>query len=246
MIDGDHLENVKIVFEDKKNFGVTKVSNDVWPKDKDSLFPLQAGLGYSLAQTLFYSKYQLVVEGLTDYIILKSMNGLLSQQKMTALDNHIVISPAGGTKNMMPLASMLVANDIQIAVLLDGDEQGLQKEKSLKEKLLVNGIITDAFTNKNKSEIEDFFEDSIYIEAVKSAYPKYKVEFNSDEEKIIPIVNRIEALFKRQGYDNLEKWKVCNVIIDWIAKQSSEKKISDNTCKKFGELFKQVNTILEK
>ena len=81
MIDGDHLENVKIVFEDKKNFGVTKVSNDVWPKDKDSLFPLQAGLGYSLAQTLFYSKYQLVVEGLTDYIILKSMNGLLSQQK---------------------------------------------------------------------------------------------------------------------------------------------------------------------
>ena len=97
----------------------------------------------------------------------------------------------------MPLASMLVANDIQIAVLLDGDEQGLQKEKSLKEKLLVNGIITDAFTNKNKSEIGDFFEDSIYIEAVKSAYPKYKVEFNSDEEKIIPIVNRIEALFKR-------------------------------------------------
>ena len=74
MIDGDHLENVKIVYEDESNYGATKVSNDVWPKDKDSLFPLQAGLGYSLAQTLFYSKLQFVVEGLTDYKLLKAMN----------------------------------------------------------------------------------------------------------------------------------------------------------------------------
>ena len=56
MIDGDHLENVKIVFEDKKNYGVTKVSDDVWSNDKDSLFPLQAGLGYSSDQTLFLFK----------------------------------------------------------------------------------------------------------------------------------------------------------------------------------------------
>ena len=118
----------------------------------------------------------------------------------------------------------------KIMVLLDGDQPGLQKEKTLKEKLLVNSLIVDNFTGKEKSEIEDFFEDSLYIEAVKIAYPKYKIEFDSDEEKIIPIVNRVEALFKRQGYDKLEKWKVSNVIIGWIAQQSSEKKISDNTC----------------
>ncbi len=246
MIDGDHLENVKIVYEDESNFGVIKVSDDVWSKDRDSLFPLQAGLGYSLAQTLFYSKFQLVVEGLTDYLFLKAINELLSRQKMSTIHEDIVISPAGGTSHLMPLASMLVGNDIKITVLLDGDQPGLQKEKTLKEKLLVNSLIVDNFTGKEKSEIEDFFEDSLYIEAVKSAYPKYKIEFNSDEEKIIPIVNRVEALFKRQGYDNLEKWKVGNVIIDWIAKQSSEKKISDNTCKKFEELFKQINTVLEK
>ena len=121
MIDGDHLENVKIVYEDEANYGATKVSNDVWPKDKDSLFPLQAGLGYSLAQTLFYSKTQLVVEGLTDYNLLKAMNELLSQQKMTVLNPKIIITPAGGTKKLMPLASMLVGNEIKIIVLLDGE-----------------------------------------------------------------------------------------------------------------------------
>jgi len=246
MIDGDHLENIKIVFEDEKNYGVTKVSDDVWPKDKDSLFPLQAGLGYSLAQTLFYSKHQLVVEGLTDYVLLKSMNELLAQQKMQTLHEDIVISPAGGTKHIMPLASMLICNDVQIAVLLDGDQQGLQKEKSLKEKLLVKGMITDTFTGKTNSEIEDFFENSLYIDAVKIAYPDYVIEFTSDEEKIIPIVNKIEAMFERKKYDKLEKWRISSVIIDWISKQSSSKKISKNTCEKFETLFKHVNQILEK
>ena len=42
MIDGDHLERVRIVHNDKED-GTAKVSEDVWPKDKDSLFPLQAG-----------------------------------------------------------------------------------------------------------------------------------------------------------------------------------------------------------
>ena len=246
MIDGDRLENVKIVFEDAENFGVTKVSDDVWPNDKDSLFPLQAGLGYSLAQTLFYSKYQLVVEGLTDYTLLKSMNEILSQNKMSTLDSNIVISPAGGTKNIMPLASMLVANNIQIAVLLDGDQQGSQKGKSLKEKLLVNSIIVDSFTDKVGSEIEDFFEDSLYIEAVKTAYPKHKIIFNANDAKIVPIVDRIESVFTRAGYGKLKKWKVNNVLIDWIVKQSSEKKISDATCKKFEKLFQHINEILIK
>ena len=246
MIDGDHLENVKIVFEDKNNFGVTKVSDDVWPKDKDSLFPLQAGLGYSLAQTLFYSKYQLVVEGITDYFILKAMNELLFQQKRTTLHNDVVISPAGGTKNMMPLASMLVGNDVQIVVLLDGDESGLKKGKSLKKKLLINSLSTDDFTEKEKSEIEDFFDNSLYIEAVKIAYHDYTIEFNTDEEKIVPIVDRVESVFNRKNYDKLEKWKVGKVLVNWISKQSSEKKISDATLEKFEKLFQQANEILGK
>jgi|APSaa5957512535_1039671.scaffolds.fasta_scaffold32885_1 predicted ATP-dependent endonuclease of OLD family len=246
MIDGDHLENVKIVFEDKNNFGVTKVSDNIWPKDKDSLFPLQAGLGYSLAQTLFYSKYQLVVEGLTDYILLKSMNRFLSQQNRQTLNKDIVISPAGGTKNIMPLASMLVSNDIHIAVLLDGDEQGIQKQKSLEGKLSINGIMTDEFTGKTGSEIEDFFDDSLYIDAVQVAYPEYKIEFISDEEKIFPIIDRIESMFKRKKYKKLEKWKVSNIILDWITNPSSGNKISDDTCNKFEKLYKHVNKILGK
>ena len=113
------------------------------------------------------------------------------------------------------------------------------------QKLLVNGIITDSFTGKDKSEIEDFFEESLYIEAVKTAYPEHEIEFN-EEEKKGPIIDRIDAMFKRKGYKKLEKWKASNIIIDWIAKQSSEKKISQDTSKKFEKLFAHVNKTLGK
>jgi predicted ATPase len=49
MVDGEHLERARAVYEDTD--GTTRVSEDVWPRDKDSLFPLQAALGYQLAQT---------------------------------------------------------------------------------------------------------------------------------------------------------------------------------------------------
>lgn len=45
MIDAEHLETVRPVYEDPVT-GSTKIGEDVWPKDKDAVFPLQAALGY--------------------------------------------------------------------------------------------------------------------------------------------------------------------------------------------------------
>ena len=43
MVDMDHLERARSVYEEKD--GTTKVSEGIWPRHKDSLFPLQAALG---------------------------------------------------------------------------------------------------------------------------------------------------------------------------------------------------------
>jgi len=118
-------------------------------------FPLQAGLGYSIAQTLFYSKRQIVVEGLTDYYILKAMDYDLSKNDMTTLRKNAVIVPAGGTRNMMPLSSMLIAHDVKIVVLLDGDDAGKIKKKQLTDQLLVNTLLVSDFLDVSEAEIED-------------------------------------------------------------------------------------------
>ena len=244
MIDGDHLENVKIVYEDESNYGVTKVSNDVWPKDKDSLFPLQVGLGYSLAQTMFYSKYQLIVEGLTDYVLLKAMNELLGHKSLTTLNEKIIITPAGGTRNIMPLAGMLIGEDVKIISLLDGDQPGLQKQKDLKEKLLVDSVIIDTFTGKSNSEIEDMFEDNFYLNAAKTVYPKQTFDFNDVEKDIQPVITRIEKLFERKSYGKFEKWKVNQILVNWIQTQQTDHEISDVVCAKFASLMKKINSKL--
>src|SRR5439155_24329953 len=94
MIDVDHLERTRTVTDAAD--GTTKVSEDVWPKDEDALFPLQAALGYQLAQSLFVSKRQVIVEGISDLWILKSLDHAMEATGRTRLRRDIVIVPSAG------------------------------------------------------------------------------------------------------------------------------------------------------
>jgi hypothetical protein len=60
MVESDRLENVRVV-EDQV-VGGTKVSSDLEGSTAESLFPLQAALGYSIAQNLFISKKNVLIE----------------------------------------------------------------------------------------------------------------------------------------------------------------------------------------
>lgn len=243
MINGDHLERVRIVYEDEADDGSTRVSDNVWPKDKDALFPLQAGLGYAVAQTLFYAGKQLVVEGLTDYSLLKAINGLLSAKGRTTLLKDAVIVPAGGIRNLMPLASILMANKTKLAILLDGDQAGQSKAKEVKKELLMDCLSVSDFTEKKDASIEDLFPEDLYLAAVQEAYPSVRLVFNSDESKILCISKRVDSLFKRTGME-FEKWKPVNILVDWILNSNPKHPIPDNTLLKFEAIFKEVNKII--
>ena len=171
------------------------------------------------------------------------MNELLARKNMKTLDRDVVIIPSGGTRNIMPLASMLVGNDLKLAVLLDGDQPGIQKEKQLKEKLLVNCLLVGSFAGKDDAEIEDLFLEEFYMKALKKAYPGKEVQFSEEEKSIAYITKRVEQAFERLKLDGFEKGKVANVLVDWIQKDSGGNKISDNTCKTFEKIFTKVNTL---
>ena len=243
MVDPDHLERVRVVYEDED--GYAKVSEDVWPKDKDSLFPLQAGLGYALAQTLFYSKRQVVVEGLTDYWLLKGVNDLLSRKSMKTLREDAVIVPCGGVSRLMPLASMLRGHEVKVAIVLDGDEPGKQKGKEAQTKLLLKCLFLSEFTKKEEAEIENLFPEKLYLDAVYEAYPKIQtpLEFNQKEKNIQCISKRVKAAFERNGYDAFEKWRPAKVILDWIHEKPDT--VPNETLTKFESIFDEVNRILE-
>lgn len=245
MIDVDHLENARAVFEHTD--GSTLISEDVWPRDKDCLFPLQAALGYQLAQGLFISKRQLIVEGITDLWLLKALDHCMNVSGKTRLNQDIVIVPSAGTSKLLPLASMLMGHNVQIAALLDGDEPGRKEGKKLTDKLFATDtsrclFIGDFVPGNKSAELEDLFPEADFISATEETYPGVKITFNADEKKIVGIVDKITAFFTRTGVGPFEKWKVVAGLRDKIF--AKPQKVDATVLKAAEEIFTRINTIL--
>lgn len=218
MVDVDHLERARAVYQ--ADDGTTKVSEDVWPRDRDSLFPLQAALGYQVAQGLFVSKRQVVVEGLTDLWLLKALDQALAVTNRERLRQDVIITPSAGVTKLLPLASMLIGHKVELAALLDGDEPARREGKKLVEHLLDyedrKCLFIGDFVGVNEAEIEDVFPEAEYLAAVKAAYPDVSLDFSKEEKALPGVVNRIQALFKRKAVGRFDKWKPAAVFRDKI------------------------------
>ena len=110
----------------------TKVSADVLSVDKDTLFPLQAHLGYEITQSLFVGKHCLLVEGPSDIVFLQIMSQALRARGRVHLDSRWTICPTGGLDKISSFASLFSGNNLNIAVLCDygsGDKRTVERLK---------------------------------------------------------------------------------------------------------------------
>ncbi len=246
MIDAEHLETVRPVHEDPVS-GSTQISEDVWPKDKDALFPLQAALGYQLVQSLFISKRQVAVEGITDYWIFKALDHAARSTGRDGLHPSVIITPSGGASRMTPLASMLVGHQVDLVAVLDGDEPGQREGRKLVERLLGDEnrtVFAGDYTpdGNTTGETEDLFPDSYYLAAVKQAYGSMDLRFNADEKQIPNIIDRLAAVFERKGHGDFEKWKVARALADQI--EADPKGVPPETLDAASRIFQKVNALL--
>lgn len=175
MIDMDALESVRTVTESKEEG--TKISAEAWSTDKDALFPLQAALGYSMSQSLFVGKNNLIVEGITDFWYLSGLSNILREAGREHISEEIVISPAGGARKTALLAAMLAGQKLKVGVLLDTDAEGkrvrddIVKNRIIKDNRVI--FVTEAIEDVNREmEFEDLFPESFYLNYVNKAYNK--------------------------------------------------------------------------
>jgi len=171
MIQANRLERVRTV-EDIDDAG-TKVSSEVMQTDAATVFPLQAALGYDLAQTLFVGPDCLLVEGPSDMLYLQVLNQALEADGREKLDERWVLTPAGGATNLVTFVSLLGSNQLNLAVLMDASSSEQQRIRNLlstghlKQKSIV--LISDAVSAAD-ADIEDLFEMGFYLELVNGAY----------------------------------------------------------------------------
>lgn len=246
MIDADHLEAIRPVYEDPGT-GETRISDDVWPKDKDALFPLQAALGYQLAQSLFISRRQVLLEGIIDYWIFKSLDYAVRATGREGLDPSIILTPSGGASRMMPLASMLLGHEVDVVAVLDGDEPGRREGKKLVDKLLGDAsrtiFVGDFSPDGNPTgETEDLFPEDYYLAAVEKAHGKIDLRFNAGEKQIPNIVDRLDALFARNSLGDLEKWKIAQALADTI--DADPEAVPAETLEATAKIFQKINALI--
>jgi hypothetical protein len=123
MVGTDELDLVRVV-EMKDRATGTKVHSGIVAEDSASLFPLQAALGYNLAQSLFAQQRNLVCEGLPDLWYLEGVSEMMKAAGRTSLDARIAIVPAGGASKVVYFATLLRCQELQVAALLDSDTAG--------------------------------------------------------------------------------------------------------------------------
>ncbi len=135
MVRSDRLQQVRVV-EDAVDTGTTISANVAGSSDK-TRFPLQAALGYTIAQNLFISARNLLVEGPADLIYLQHLSGALRDAGREGLREDVTVVPTGGLDKVATFIALLSGNDLELAVLHDSTGAPEQRLEELARQKVV-------------------------------------------------------------------------------------------------------------
>jgi predicted ATPase len=221
LVDGEHIYRVRPVTED--NTGHSRISADTWPRDRETIFPLQAAAGYAMLRGLFQHKKNVLVEGMSDYYYLHALNQQCRAKGRAALPEDIYITPCGGTKLVGHLAALFLGQDVRPLILLDADEAGRVRRDALLKELYLGQdshivMLDDALAQPGSTvEIEDIFGEAIILPALNPLLSK-PLRLAADDRKAGSLPDQIKAAAKRHSIGLPEGWKTAvalNLVSSW-------------------------------
>lgn len=180
MVPGNDLTSVRVV-EDQVDVSPggrrmpvgTKVRDDVLTRDPDTIFPLQAALGYDIVQSLFVGKNTLLVEGPGDIVYLQALSDALRKRGRTGLDPRWTMCPAGGIDKIRSFVTLFKGNHLNVAVLSDEAKGDRKKIEDLKRTDVLKAghfySIAD-FVGRPEADIEDLFAPMVFTSMLNAAY----------------------------------------------------------------------------
>lgn len=243
MIPSGSLERVRTVFEEENT---SVISDSIQEKDPNTLFPLQAALGYDIAQNLFLSKKNLLVEGVSDLIILTAISGLLESLEREGLKEGVTIVPTGGLEKVATFISLLRGSQLEIVCLLDSYND--VKARAKMENLIAEKIISqskvrffhDFIDTHDKADLEDLFSKEDYLKLFNSAFNEYNdIEFSNFNPNINRIIIQINKIIKK---DRFNHFRPANEIAKLGANQNT---FSEATLDNFEKVFKEINGLFD-
>ena len=239
MVETARLDRVRIVEDRGPDTGAV-VTDEVLSVTDDSLFPLQAALGYDIAQSLFVGPDNLLVEGTSDYTYLTLVSDYLKEVGRTHLDERWRILPAGGATNI-PAFVALIGTNLHATVLIDSTPAAVAKIKTFTNKGLLSPkrlLLTDTFSDGVKdSDIEDLFSPGDYLKLYNAAFDtELKVgDLNGQDRIIARIARATESPFNEHG-------RPADALLR--KRDTFLPAFSETTLNRFEQLFTAVNDTL--
>ena len=151
----------------------TRITEDVMSTDKDTLFPMQGALGYSVTQTLFLGENSLLVEGPSDILYLQAFSNELERRGRQGLNPAWIMCPAGGLDNVRPFVSLFQGNHLNVAVLSDQGQGDKGKIERLRrsEILAAERLHTIAeLLDQAEADVEDLMHPELFCKIINGCY----------------------------------------------------------------------------
>ncbi|MEZ5492253.1 MAG: AAA family ATPase [Gammaproteobacteria bacterium] len=241
MVDPAKLHHVRTVVESDKG---SVISDSIQEKDPKTLFPLQAALGYDIAQNLFISKNNLLVEGVSDLIFLEVMSGILQEEGRNFLREDITIVPVGGLEKVSTFVSLMRGTKLNIVCLLDSSIDVSSKTKLdnlVREKIIKDSTVRyyDEFrSDSDEADVEDLFAKDEYLELFNASFDQYSnIDVNDLDSSLSRVIAQIN---KHLSVERFNHYRPANEL---AKKGANTTDFSEGTINKFSELFGKINSL---
>jgi hypothetical protein len=192
------------------------------------------------------SKKNLLVEGVSDLIILTAISGILESENREHLRDDITIVPTGGLEKVATFISLLRGSKLEIACLLDSytDAKGKAKmDKMIAEKIIHKNKIRffDEFLEDfTKADLEDLFVKDDYLKLFNSAFNELtnikESDLNVNIKQIITQIN------KHIEKDRFNHYRPANELVKLGVNEGF---LSSKTLDNFERVFQEVNILFE-
>jgi energy-coupling factor transporter ATP-binding protein EcfA2 len=243
LIDGENIHRVRPVTEGES--GHSHVSVETWPKDRETIFPLQAAAGYAMVRGLFKHARNVLVEGMSDYYYLHALSHQCKATNRKSLPPDIYLTACGGTKLVGHLASLFLGQEVRPLILLDGDDAGRVRKDALMKELYSGHsnavLMLDAVLGREGQEVEteDMIGQVLILPALNSLLEK-PIKIAEVDTKAGSLPSVIKAAAARQKIALPDGWKVSvaiKLVSEWAEKNVT---LPDAILNQAETLFKEI------
>ena len=249
LLDAEHLGRARKVYVSAS--GTTQVTSDLRSLEKDvrqagAAYVVHSALNLNIAESMVTGCQPVVVQRVSDQYYLSAIKTLLIGANKIAPKRELLFPPAGGSKTVGVIASIISGRDEALPkVVLRDDEAGKQINAELKSDLYSGAqervFSTDNYVPFSGSTTEDLIPAAFFAQVIDRWERNADTAFADVLVSGKPVVEQVQAWADTQGVVLRDEWRV--EVAKRVKEQALKKGISafdPGTIARWAKLFQEL------